>query len=433
MRVLRRTVYFAAVAAVLGSGLAACSSSQAGEGAVGTTPGSAASQVAAVSRDVSFVVAGTTTYGTLDIPAHRPGQRLAAALLLAGSGPTDRNGNDAAVGIAPYILRLIAGELARMGIMSLRFDKYFSGQTGGGAFAADPGSIDLAAYIRQADAAYDFLRAQPETNTRQMLVVGHSEGGMYALVVAESVSPHPAGLALIEPQDERLLSLIQLQTDEQIDAAVRQGMLTAASGRRNAAGVQQAISEFRAGQPVDTSGLAPGVVQLITPELLSPVNTRYVRSDDAVYPPSVASPAGQRHPGPGHRRHRGHQCSAQHDQAAGRRPGRGRGHRARPARARRRQPFAAPARRLGKHPDAGPIGGGRAAGLGAALRPALSRWYHAVPGQPADLNPGSAWDGSAGTALLRNVEGARSARTGSLSCPSRKSSPASRAGVTARY
>ena len=38
-----------------------------------------------------------------------------------------------------------------------------------------------------------------------------------------------------------------------------------------------------------TKGLAPGVVQLITPELLSSANARYVRSDDAVYPPSVAT------------------------------------------------------------------------------------------------------------------------------------------------
>ena len=145
---------------------------------------SSAGQVAAVSRDVSFTVAGTTTFGTLDVPAHRSGQRLAAALLLAGSGPTDRNGNDIGADLAPYTLQLIAGELARMGIMSLRFDKYFSGQTGGGTFAADPSSIDLAAYIRQADAAYDFLRAQPDADARQMLVVGHSEGGMYALLVA---------------------------------------------------------------------------------------------------------------------------------------------------------------------------------------------------------------------------------------------------------
>ena len=38
-----------------------------------------------------------------------------------------------------------------------------------------------------------------------------------------------------------------------------------------------------------TKGLAPGAVQLIMPELLSSANARYVRSDDAVYPPSVAT------------------------------------------------------------------------------------------------------------------------------------------------
>ena len=294
MRVLGRTIDVVAVTAALGALLAACSPGQAGTSAEGAASASSASvsstgQVAAVSRNVSFTTAGTTTYGTLDIPAHRSGQRLAAALLLAGSGPTDRNGNDIGVGLMPGTMQLIAGVLAAKGIMSLRFDKYFSGVTGGGTFAADLGSIDLAAYIRQADAAYGFLRGQPETDPGRMLVVGHSEGGMYALLVATSTAPRPAGVALIEPQDERLLSLVQLQTDEQIDAAVAAGTLTAASGRRNAAGVAQAISEFRASRPVTTTGLAPGVVQLITPELLSPANARYVHSDDAVYPPSVAT------------------------------------------------------------------------------------------------------------------------------------------------
>ncbi len=281
-----RTVYLVALAAALGTGLAACGS--AGQDATGSTPGSSP-QVAAVSRDVSFAVNGTTTYATLDIPAHRAGQHLAAALLIAGSGPSDRNGDDAIAGFTPHILQLIAGALARMGIMSLRFDKYFSGLTGGGTFAGDPGSIDLAAYISQADAAYHLLRAQPQANASRMLVVGHSEGGMYALLVAESVSPRPAGLALIEPQDARFLTLIQLQAGEQIDAAVRQGTLHAASGQRNAAGVQRAIAEFRAGRPVDVTGLAPAVVQLLTPWILTPANARYVRSDDAVYPPSLAA------------------------------------------------------------------------------------------------------------------------------------------------
>ena len=293
MHYAARTVYLVALAAALGTGLAACGS--AGQGGTGSTPGSSP-QVAAVSRDVSFAVNGTTTYATLDVPAHRAGQHLAAALLMAGSGPSDRNGDDAIAGFTPHILQLIAGVLARMGIMSLRFDKYFSGLTGGGTFADDPGSIDLAAYISQADAAYHLLRAQPQASASRMLVVGHSEGGMYALLVAESVSPRPAGLALIEPQDLRFLTLIQLQAGEQIDAAVRQGTLSAASGQRNAAGVQRAIAEFRAGRPVNVTGLAPGVVQLLTPWILTPANARYLRSDDAVYPPSLAArlPSGTR-------------------------------------------------------------------------------------------------------------------------------------------
>jgi hypothetical protein len=107
--------------------------------------------------------------------------------------------------------------------------------------------------------------------------------------VAGSFSPRPAGLALVEPQDERFLSLIQLQTDEQLDAAVARSAITAATARQNAQSLQQAIAAFRAGQPVDTTGMLSSVVSLISPILLSPVNARYVRSDDAVYPPEVAA------------------------------------------------------------------------------------------------------------------------------------------------
>ena len=55
-------------------------------------------------REVVFEVDGTTTYGTLHVPPHRPGQRLAAALLLAGSGPTDRDGNVPRLGVTPQTL-----------------------------------------------------------------------------------------------------------------------------------------------------------------------------------------------------------------------------------------------------------------------------------------------------------------------------------------
>jgi alpha-beta hydrolase superfamily lysophospholipase len=291
MWVMRSAARLSAVAAVC-AGLAACGSASGSSGSAGA--GSSGGTVAAVSKNVSFVVDGTTTYGTLDIPAHRNGQRLAAALIIAGSGPTDRNGNQP--GVTPGNLRLIANVLASQGIMSLRFDKYFSGQTGAGALASDPGSATVNTFLRQDDAAYAFLRSQPETDASKMLVVGHSEGGMYAMLVAESVSPSPAGLALIEPQDDRILSLLDIQLDEQLNAAVAQGSMTAATAKQYAGQISGAISEFRAGQQVSQAGLSPLVVQALAAELFTPANVAYMRADEAVYPPTLAAkvPGGTR-------------------------------------------------------------------------------------------------------------------------------------------
>src|SRR6201989_837103 len=108
MRVMRA----AAAAALLCAGLAACSSAGAAGGS-GSGSGSGSGQVAATSNDVSFAVDGTKTYGTLEIPAPRSGQRPGAALLLAGSGPTDRDGNQPSQNITPQTLKLVAGVLAQ--------------------------------------------------------------------------------------------------------------------------------------------------------------------------------------------------------------------------------------------------------------------------------------------------------------------------------
>ena len=279
-----RGLRFLAVVGVIPVVLAGCGSSG--------RPDS--STIAAKSTDISFVIDGTTTYGTLQIPAHHSGQHLAGALLLAGSGPTDRDGNQPPSD-TPGTLRQIAQALAQQGIMSLRFDKYFSGKTGAGAFASDPSKADLNASLRQADAAYAFLAKQSVADRSKLLVIGHSEGGMYALEVAGAVTPKPAGLALVEPQDEPILNLLRLQIDEQLDAAVSQGQITAAVARTNGTGIAQAIAAFRANQPVDLSGLLPDIVTTLQ-ALLTSSNATYTRTADAVDPPTLAAklPAGTR-------------------------------------------------------------------------------------------------------------------------------------------
>jgi poly(3-hydroxybutyrate) depolymerase len=257
--------------------------------------GTPSDQVPASTKEVSFVVDGTTTYGSLQIPAHRRGRHLAAALLLAGSGATDRDGNQKP-DLTPNTLRQIADALAGVGVMSLRFDKYFAGKTGAGSYASDPGSIDLDTFIRQAAAAYKLLAGQRSVDRQRLLVVGHSEGGMYAILLAETVSPRPAGLALVEPQDEHLLDLLAVQINETLDAQVAQGTITADTARQNARAVKQAIDQFRAGQPVDTSRLLPSVVGTLTPLILTPASARYARTDDAVDVAAAAAklPSGTR-------------------------------------------------------------------------------------------------------------------------------------------
>ncbi|MCK7623898.1 alpha/beta fold hydrolase [Streptomyces sp. RS10V-4] len=239
--------------------------------------------VPAVDREVAFTVDGTTAYGTVHVPAHRAGRKLAAALLIPGSGPTDRDG-DQPPGLVPHTLALLADDLGADGVMSLRFDKYGTGRTGMGGRDRAP---DMAAYTRQAVAAYTALRAQPEADPRALLVVGHSEGGLQALLVDRAVAAKPAGLALLAPQDMRLLDMVRFQLADALDRAVAAGRLGAAEAESNKRGVARAVADFRAGRPVDTAGLLPSVAAVLD-AMAGPVNADFVRSDDALDPAAVA-------------------------------------------------------------------------------------------------------------------------------------------------
>ena len=60
-------------------------------------------------------------YGTLDLPRSAP--PFPVALVIAGSGPTDRNGNNSMLPGANNSLKYLAQGLAAAGIASLRYDK----------------------------------------------------------------------------------------------------------------------------------------------------------------------------------------------------------------------------------------------------------------------------------------------------------------------
>ncbi|MEV0615353.1 alpha/beta fold hydrolase [Nonomuraea sp. NPDC050404] len=242
--------------------------------------------VPAADREVVFKADGTTAYGTLHVPEHRAGQRLRAALLLPGSGPTDRDGNQPP-GSSPDTLAQLADALDRDKIATLRFDKYGTGRTGLGAYQDHPEELDYPAFVRQARAAYESLRDQPEIDPHALLVVGHSEGAMTGLLLGGTVRPRPAGLALLQPQAIRMLDLVALQLKAQIAEATRQGQFTPQQQLTINAAIDAGITSLREHRPVETTDLPPAIARLF--QAFQGPNARFVQSDDAVYPPDTAA------------------------------------------------------------------------------------------------------------------------------------------------
>jgi pimeloyl-ACP methyl ester carboxylesterase len=101
--------------------------------------------------------------------------RTPAVVLLTGSGPQDRD--EALMGHRPFLV--IADALARAGVAVLRCDDRGVARSTGDFNAAT--STDFAS---DAEAAVDWLKTQPSIDPSRIGLVGHSEGGLIAPIVA---------------------------------------------------------------------------------------------------------------------------------------------------------------------------------------------------------------------------------------------------------
>lgn len=127
------------------------------------------------SEEVIFPSAGGNVRlaGTLTLPAGKP--PFAAAILLSGSGPQDRD--ESIMGHKPFLV--LSDHLTRQGIAVLRYDDRGFGKSTGQFAAAT--SQDFAV---DAEAALEFLKQRPEIDPRRIGLIGHSEGGIVAPMVA---------------------------------------------------------------------------------------------------------------------------------------------------------------------------------------------------------------------------------------------------------
>ncbi|MGY4493113.1 alpha/beta hydrolase [Pseudomonas sp. TE3610] len=119
-------------------------------------------------------------HGSLQMPvSDKP---VPMVLIIAGSGPTDRNGNNPQGGNNDS-LRKLALLLARNDIASVRYDK--RGVASGLALAPDERDLSVEGYVADAQAWARKLKADPRVG--KLIILGHSEGALIAALAAPGV------------------------------------------------------------------------------------------------------------------------------------------------------------------------------------------------------------------------------------------------------
>ena len=163
--------------------------------------------------------------GTLTVPILKG--TFPVALIIAGSGPTDRNGNNAQM--KNNSLQMLAHELAAQGIASLRYDKRGIGKSASAMISEE--QMRFENYVEDANAWASELKADPRFN--RLIIVGHSEGSLIGMLASEKadvfVSLAGAGRPIDVILKEQLA--VQLEGKKKLLRAANEGLSKLKEGK----------------------------------------------------------------------------------------------------------------------------------------------------------------------------------------------------------
>lgn len=178
-------------------------------------------QATVLQRPISLDTGTGELFGSLLLP--KSDQPVPVVLIISGSGPTDRDGNNPDGGRNDSLKRL-AWVLAKHNVASVRYDK--RGVAASLAATPDERNLSVEAYVADAQAWSRKLKSDPRFGP--LILLGHSEGALIASLAAPSVdaaavismsgSARPIDQVLREQLARSLPPPLMLRSNELIDS-----------------------------------------------------------------------------------------------------------------------------------------------------------------------------------------------------------------------
>lgn len=148
-------------------------------------------------------------FGTLTTPT--TAKKFPVALLIAGSGPTDRNGNNAMM--KNNSLKLLAEALAKNGIASVRYDKRGIGESKAAAIAES--SLVFENYTEDAKSWINLLKQDKRFS--EVIVIGHSEGSLIGMIAGAKANKFVSIAGPGESADKLIKAQIASKANKQLE------------------------------------------------------------------------------------------------------------------------------------------------------------------------------------------------------------------------
>jgi pimeloyl-ACP methyl ester carboxylesterase len=240
-----------------------------------------AAALAIASDDVELAVGASQVGATITHPTRAA--RYPGIVVIAGSGPTDRDWNNPLIKSRNGSGKLLGDALAAHGAVVLRFDK-----PGVGKNTTPLADVSADTYHDEALAALDTLRARADVDPQKLFVAGHSEGGIHAIRTALAAQPRIAGVIILSGPGRSMADVMYSQVEKQMREAAAAGAIPAQMADAELASLRRALDDLVAGRPVDPAKAStiPQLQQLVA-LFVSPANEKFSRSIVGVDPSAL--------------------------------------------------------------------------------------------------------------------------------------------------